>query len=70
MLGTGNWRSLEDRGFTVNDSLIWKEHVELLTGAAIKFFQIKNTLNIHMVSTILNLQDPNICIYLLYGAEV
>ena len=72
----GQWsleqsRTVEDLGITMNDSLNWKEHVELRTGKANKFFhQIKrNTSYLLTVTAKLNLYKSTLIPILIYGSN-
>ena len=72
----GQWsleqsRSVEDLGITMNDSLTWKEHVELRTRKANKFFhQIKrNTSYLLTVTAKLNLYKSTLIPILIYGSN-
>ena len=71
----GQWlleqsRTAEDLGITMNDSLIWKEHIELRTRKANKFFhQIKrNTSNLMTVTAKLNFYKSTLISILIYGS--
>ena len=72
----GQWsleqsRSVEDLGITMNDSLTWKEHVELRTRKANKLFhQIKrNTSNLLTVTAKLNLYKGTLIPISIYGSN-
>ena len=72
----GQWsleqsRTLEDLGITINDSLTWKEHVELRTRKANKFFhQMKrNTSFLLTVTAKLNLYKNTLIPILIYGSK-
>ena len=72
----GQWsleqsRTVEDLGITMNDSLTWKEHVELRTRNANKYFhQIKrNTSYLLTVTAKLNLYKSTIIPILIYGSN-
>ena len=64
-------RTVEDLGITMNDSLTWKEHVELRTRKANKYFhQIKrNTSYLLTVTAKLNLYKSTLIPILIYGSN-